>query len=259
MPTMLVTRIPFWRLRQHGVVEEAVRGGSRRRIGGRDWPLPEPVRERMRGLLAPLGFDLMRPILVAEPEDERPWSSGRTTGATGTKTPRARSPRRRRSLLRHQDDLDAAVLGAAFQRRVVRDRLELAEGGGGEAGRLDALLLQIAGDVDRAPGRKLPVGRIALHERTHDGLFVRVPLDADRFIAHRFEDLDDLAEDDEPLGLHLRSARIEEDRFDHVDGELALQLRDGHLPLVDLTFHLRDELLVGRADLAHLLLARLLG
>src|SRR5206468_2518551 len=36
-------------------------------------------------------------------------------------------------------------------------------------------------------------------------------------------------------------------------------LRDGHLPLVDLTFHLRDELLVGRADLAHLLLARLLG
>jgi hypothetical protein len=67
---MLVTRIPFWQLRQHGVVEEAVRGGSRRRIVGRDWPLPEAVRERMHGLLQPLGFDLRRPILVSELGDE---------------------------------------------------------------------------------------------------------------------------------------------------------------------------------------------
>src|SRR6266566_2768218 len=83
MPTMLVTRIPFWRLRQHGVVEEAVRGGSRRRIVGRDWPLPEPVRERMRGLLAPLGFDLVRPILVAEPEDENALEFRQDDGGDG--------------------------------------------------------------------------------------------------------------------------------------------------------------------------------
>ena len=67
---MAVTRIPFWQLRRHGVVEEAVRGGSRRRIVGRDWALPDTVRERMRGLLEPLGFDLRRPILVREPEGE---------------------------------------------------------------------------------------------------------------------------------------------------------------------------------------------
>lgn len=67
---MPITRIAFWQLRRHGVVEEAVRGGSRRRIVGRDWPLPETLRERMRGLLEPLGFDLDRPILVREPEGE---------------------------------------------------------------------------------------------------------------------------------------------------------------------------------------------
>ena len=67
---MPVTRIPFWQLRRHGVAEEAVRGGSRRRILGRDWPLPEPVRERLRALLEPLGFDLQRPVSVREPEGE---------------------------------------------------------------------------------------------------------------------------------------------------------------------------------------------
>jgi len=63
-------RIPFWRLRAHGVVEEAVRGGSRRRSTGHEWPLPDGVRERMRGLLEPLGFDLARPVAVREPEGE---------------------------------------------------------------------------------------------------------------------------------------------------------------------------------------------
>jgi len=58
------TRIPFWQLRRHGVAEEAVRGGSRRRIVGHDWPLPEGVRERLRGLLEPIGFDLARPIVA---------------------------------------------------------------------------------------------------------------------------------------------------------------------------------------------------
>ena len=67
---MPVVRVPFWRLRAHGVVEEAVRGGSRRRIIDRDWPLPEAVRDRVRGLLEPLGFDLGRPVSVREPEDE---------------------------------------------------------------------------------------------------------------------------------------------------------------------------------------------
>jgi hypothetical protein len=65
-----IARIPFWQLRRHGVVEEAVRGGTRRRIVGRDWPLPDAVREKMRGLLEPLGFDLGRAISVREPDGE---------------------------------------------------------------------------------------------------------------------------------------------------------------------------------------------
>ena len=68
----MTSRIPFWQLRRHGVVEEAVRGGSRRRIVGRDWPLPDAVFERVRELLEPLGFDLGRPIFVREPEGEEP-------------------------------------------------------------------------------------------------------------------------------------------------------------------------------------------
>jgi hypothetical protein len=64
---MPVALIPFWRLRQHAVSEEAVRGGSRRRALDRSWPLPEPLRERLRGLLEPLGFDLDRPLSVREP------------------------------------------------------------------------------------------------------------------------------------------------------------------------------------------------
>ena len=67
---MPVTRLAFWELRRHGVVEEAVRGGTRRRIVNRDWPLPDAVRERMRALLEPLGVDVSRPILVREPEGE---------------------------------------------------------------------------------------------------------------------------------------------------------------------------------------------
>ena len=64
---MPVALIPFWRLRQHAVSEEAVRGGSRRRALDRTWPLPDAVRERVRPLLEPLGFDLNRPICVREP------------------------------------------------------------------------------------------------------------------------------------------------------------------------------------------------
>ena len=64
---MPVTLIPFWRLRQHAVSEEAVRGGSRRRALGRSWPLPEAVKERLRPLLEPLGFDVSRPVSVGEP------------------------------------------------------------------------------------------------------------------------------------------------------------------------------------------------
>jgi hypothetical protein len=62
--------IPFWRLRQHAVSEEAVRGGSRRRALGRSWPLPEPVKERLRPLLESVGFDLDRPVSVREPDGQ---------------------------------------------------------------------------------------------------------------------------------------------------------------------------------------------
>ena len=47
----MTSRIPFWQLCRHGVVEDAV-----------------SVRE----LLEPLGFDLGRPIFVREPEGEEP-------------------------------------------------------------------------------------------------------------------------------------------------------------------------------------------
>ena len=67
---MPVALIPFWRLRQHAVSEEAVRGGSRRRALDRTWPLPDAVRERMRDVLEPLGFDLDRPISVSEPANK---------------------------------------------------------------------------------------------------------------------------------------------------------------------------------------------
>ena len=67
---MPVARIPFWRLRAQGVVEEAVRGGTRRRLTGQSWPLPETVRAGLRAVLEPLGFDLARPVSVGEPADE---------------------------------------------------------------------------------------------------------------------------------------------------------------------------------------------
>jgi hypothetical protein len=44
-----------------------VRGGSRRRALDRSWLLPESVKERLRPLLEPLGFDLDRPVSVSEP------------------------------------------------------------------------------------------------------------------------------------------------------------------------------------------------
>jgi hypothetical protein len=46
------------------------RGGSRRRALDRRWPLPEAVKDRLRPLLEPLGFDLDRPISVGEPAGE---------------------------------------------------------------------------------------------------------------------------------------------------------------------------------------------
>ena len=67
---MPVALIPFWRLRQHAVSEEAVRGGSRRRALDRTWPPADAVRERMRDLLEPLGFDLDKPISVSEPANQ---------------------------------------------------------------------------------------------------------------------------------------------------------------------------------------------
>lgn len=60
--------IPFWQLRQHGTVEEAVRGQYRRRPGA--WTLSAVLTERLRPLLEPHGFDLTREIQVEEVADE---------------------------------------------------------------------------------------------------------------------------------------------------------------------------------------------
>jgi hypothetical protein len=67
MPTVF---IPFWRIRQHAVVEEAVRGGSRRRRTEGAWPLPPELREKLRSLLAAHGLDPAREVLVEEPSEQ---------------------------------------------------------------------------------------------------------------------------------------------------------------------------------------------
>jgi len=59
--------IPFWRLRQHAVAEEAVRGGSRRRHTDGPWTLSPELRERLRELLAAHGLDPERETHVEEP------------------------------------------------------------------------------------------------------------------------------------------------------------------------------------------------
>lgn len=66
MPRLFVE---FWRLRQHTVVDEAVRGGSRRRRTGHPWPLPLEVRKRMCELLEAHGFDCLREVMVEEPAE----------------------------------------------------------------------------------------------------------------------------------------------------------------------------------------------
>src|SRR5687767_1276580 len=169
------------------------------------------------------------------------------------------TPRSVYLLLWDEDDLDAAVLGPALHGGVVGDGLELAEPGGRQLRGIDRLLLEVARDVDGARGRELPVGRVALDEAAGDRNGVGMSLDADRLVVDRLQDLDDLAEHHQPLGLYLGAPGIEENRVDHVDGQSPLQLGDRHLPLGDLALHLVDELLVRRADLAHLLLARLLS
>jgi hypothetical protein len=61
--------VPFWRLRQHAVAEEAVREGSRRRRTDAPWPLAPGIVERLRDLLVAEGLDPARPILAVEPAD----------------------------------------------------------------------------------------------------------------------------------------------------------------------------------------------
>jgi hypothetical protein len=65
MPTVV---IPFWRLRQHAVVDEAVRGSRRRRT--EPWALAEALKPRLGPLLEPHGFDLAGEIRVEELADD---------------------------------------------------------------------------------------------------------------------------------------------------------------------------------------------
>jgi hypothetical protein len=64
---MATAFLPFWRLRQHAVAEEAVRGGSRRRRADGRWPLPPELRERLRELLTEYGLDPELETQVEEP------------------------------------------------------------------------------------------------------------------------------------------------------------------------------------------------
>ncbi len=62
--------VPFWRLRQHAVAEEAVRGGSRRRRTGESWALSPELVDRLRSLLVEEGLDPGLAILVEERSGE---------------------------------------------------------------------------------------------------------------------------------------------------------------------------------------------
>lgn len=62
--------VAFWRLRQHAVAEEAVRGGLRRRRTDQSWVLSPELAERLRSLLVSEGLDPARTILVHERADE---------------------------------------------------------------------------------------------------------------------------------------------------------------------------------------------
>jgi len=64
---MAIAFLPFWRLRQHAVAEEAVRGGSRRRRTDGPWTLPPELRERLRELLRAHGLDPERETQIEEP------------------------------------------------------------------------------------------------------------------------------------------------------------------------------------------------
>jgi hypothetical protein len=61
--------VESWRLRQHAVVEERVRGGSRGRRTDDAWVLPTDVKEALRPLLEAAGFDVAAEISVQEPAD----------------------------------------------------------------------------------------------------------------------------------------------------------------------------------------------
>jgi hypothetical protein len=60
--------VEAWRLRQHAVVEERVRGGSRERRT-HTWALPGDVKEQLRPILEAAGFDLSADISVQEHAD----------------------------------------------------------------------------------------------------------------------------------------------------------------------------------------------
>jgi hypothetical protein len=62
--------LPFWRLRQHAVAEEAVRGGSRRRRSDGPWALSPELRGRLRALLVAHGLDPERETRVEEPSGQ---------------------------------------------------------------------------------------------------------------------------------------------------------------------------------------------
>jgi hypothetical protein len=63
MPTSF---IQFWQLKQRGVQETDIRGFGQHRQPDERWPLPVPLRTRLRPLLLDLGFDPTRDVWVQE-------------------------------------------------------------------------------------------------------------------------------------------------------------------------------------------------
>ena len=61
--------LEFWRLRQHAVVEEVVRGSRHPRTTA-PWSLSPDVKDRLRPLLESHGFDVGRDIVARESAGE---------------------------------------------------------------------------------------------------------------------------------------------------------------------------------------------
>src|SRR4051794_20624399 len=134
----------------------------------------------------------------------------------------------RAKLRAREDDLDAPVARAAGGRRVRGKRVHRAVARGREAAGCDVVADEVADDGRGATGRELPVRR---ERAARDRLVVGVPLDHDRMVELRAQELGDAVEQRRRLRVERRAAAV----VQHLVGEQAdheAAARDRRLELV---------------------------